>query len=703
MICSRFRPPGLILWAVLFLSAPGLIPLSYQDRDNETSLQHQVMVTLKLVQVYVTDKKGNPVQDLNREDFLLQDNGEKKNITEFEKHDLTLFPDETQAQAPLQDKTQASYPDSMNRKFFLLFDFAYNNAKGIQKAKKAALHFLDSQVQASDEVGVLSYSSIRSLTLHEYLTRDHHEIKKLVGAFGTENRAGRAETFEGDYWFRVTGENPLDPSQRGKITFKEGAQVEDRPVTGPATDFDKFQTQEDSNVHAIHFVQKMKDFAEALNYIPGYKHIVLFSSGIPYSLIYGIHHPNETWNVTKGRETINKQAWDFGNSLLRQRYEDMLKALSSSNSTVYTIDTEDLAATVGIQSRLSGGYTLQTMAHSSGGEYFGDINSYQDHMEKIQKITGGYYVLGYYIDEQWDGKYHKIKIRVNRPGLTVNAQKGYFNPKPYSSYTKLEKKLHLVDLALNERSEFQVPLRFPMVSLPLCIDGSTHISMFAKLPTELIHEFAEKDIELVSLVFDEKNSIIKMGRNKKDFSKISQENMYYADMTSLPPGDYQCRLVLRNPRTGQGAVASSKVMVPGIQGQGIKLFPPLLLKEDRNARFLENPPAVYPFDPLRHFPVVEVLGRATKSLLAAVRCSFSGASLPDIQLSANLIRDSGEAGDAVPVSISILEKYHNNDTLIYILEIQTEGLEPGGYFLHLFAADKLMGTRSHTNTAFAIN
>jgi VWFA-related protein len=315
----------------------------------------------------VTDKKGNPAEDLKIEDFIMLDNGEKKPNIEFEKHTLALSPSEPEIPEPIQENGLPEYPDLMNRKFFLLFDFAYNNAKGIKKAKNAALHFLDTQVQTSDEIGVLSYSAIRSLTLHEYLTQDHHEVRKVVNAFGTKDRGGRAENFEEDYWFRVTGENPLDPSKRGKITFKEGAQIEDRPVTGPTTDFDKFNTQEDSNVHAIHFVQKIQDFADALKYIPGYKHIILFSSGIPYSLMYGIHHPNETWIVTQGRETINKQAWDFGNSLLRQRYEDMLKVLASSNSTVYSIDTEDLVSTVGLHSRLTGGYTLQTIANSTGG------------------------------------------------------------------------------------------------------------------------------------------------------------------------------------------------------------------------------------------------------------------------------------------------------------------------------------------------
>jgi VWFA-related protein len=690
----------LCLLASVFISSQNLI--SPQERNSKTSLQYQVTVNLKLIQVYVIDKKGNPVEDLKKEDFLITDNGENRPVTEFEKHTLDLSQSEAVIWEPIQESPPPEYQDSMNRKFFLLFDFAYNNAKGIKKAKNAALHFLDNQVQGSDEIGVLSYSAIRSLTLHEYLTRDHKEVRKVVDAFGTKNRGGRAENFEEDYWFRVTGENPLDPSKIGKITFKEGAQIEDRPVTGPTPDWDKFNTQEDSNIHAIHFVQKIKDFAEALKYIPGYKHIILFSSGIPYSLMYGIHHPNETWNVTQGRNTINQQTWDFGNSLLRQRYEDMLKVLASSNSTVYTIDTEDLVSTVGLHSRLTGGFTLQTIANSTGGKYFGDINSYEQHLGRIQNLTGCFYVLGYYIDEKWDGKYHKIKVKVNQPGLEVHAQKGYFNPKPFGKFTKLEKLLHLVDLALNNRSLFQDPLYFPMVSLPLSIKGNTYVSLYSLLPMENLYEFAGKNIEIVSIIFDEKNSIVKIGRDKKDFSNLPEGNMYYANVTSLHPGKYKCRLVLRNPITGRGAVASSSVIVPDNRDHGIKLYPPLLLKPEKDAFYLERPPANYPFDPNQHFPLVEQLEQGTRSMLAAVRCSFSEAQLPDIQLSANLIHDSTDTGRAIPANITILNRYHDVDTEMFLLEIRTEGLKPGKYFLYLFAVDGQAQSRSGVNTTFEI-
>jgi hypothetical protein len=300
-------------------------------------------------------------------------------------------------------------------------------------------------------------------------------------------------------------------------------------------------------------------------------------------------------------------------------------------------------------------------------------------LDRIQTLTGCFYILGYYIDEKWEGKYHKIKVKVNRPGLEVHAQKGYFNPKPFSSYSKLEKMLHLVDLALNNRSVFQDPLRFPMVSLPLSIRGSTHISLF-KLPMENIHEFSEKNIEIVSIVFDEENSIVKIERDKKDFSNLPERNMYYASLTSLHPGKYKCRLVLRNPISGRGAVASSSVVVPNNQDHTIKLYPPLLLKEDKGFYYLEKPPAVYPFDPNKHFPLLEQLEQGTHSALAAVRCTFSGTQIPDIQLSANLIQDS----------------------LIFLFEIQTDSFEPGKYFLYLFATDRLTQSRSDANTVFEI-
>ena len=84
---------------------------------KQESLQHEVTVTLKLIQVYVTDKKGSPVTDLNKSDFVLHDNGKLKEITDFEKHILSLPGKKAEETKPAITPEVSS---RMNRKFFLI-------------------------------------------------------------------------------------------------------------------------------------------------------------------------------------------------------------------------------------------------------------------------------------------------------------------------------------------------------------------------------------------------------------------------------------------------------------------------------------------------------------------------------------------------------------------------------------------------------
>ena len=65
-----------------------------QEKTEQVTLQHEVTVTLKLIQVFVTDKKGNPITDLAKSDFVLHDNGKLQDITDFERHVLIPKPEE---------------------------------------------------------------------------------------------------------------------------------------------------------------------------------------------------------------------------------------------------------------------------------------------------------------------------------------------------------------------------------------------------------------------------------------------------------------------------------------------------------------------------------------------------------------------------------------------------------------------------------
>jgi hypothetical protein len=62
-------------------------------------------------------------------------------------------------------------------------------------------------------------------------------------------------------------------------------------------------------------------------------------------------------------------------------------------------------------------------------------------------------------------------------------------------------------------------------------------------------------------VFDEKNDIVTFDRVEMDFSKLPDEKFKHTCYLSIPPGEYKCRVVIRNMKTGRGAVGSVSVAI----------------------------------------------------------------------------------------------------------------------------------------------
>ena len=144
------------------------LPLTQRQKKTQ-ELKHEVAVTLKLIQVYVTDKKGNPARDLKKSDFILYDNGKLQDITDFEKH-LLYVPEAGPEESKLPPARDMS--SVMNRKFFFLIDCENNDLEGIAKSRNAALEFIDTKAQPGDEIALISYSFIRGLIPRESSSSD---------------------------------------------------------------------------------------------------------------------------------------------------------------------------------------------------------------------------------------------------------------------------------------------------------------------------------------------------------------------------------------------------------------------------------------------------------------------------------------------------------------------------------------------------
>jgi len=658
------------LWTAIFLLSGVNVSgsKSIQIKSDQEPLKHEVEVTLKLVQVYVVDKNGKPVTDLEKTDFEIYDNGERKKITDFEKHILSAPSVKT---LPQQETPKLAPETRMNRKIFLFFDFAFNSAWGIKNSRKAALYFIDTQLQPSDEAGVISYSKFRGLALDVDLTTDHHQVRKVVEGFGIKEHLGRAEDIETD---------SLES---------------------------KFGDREIYKQEVLDFFHRMSDLAKSLGYVEGGKHIILFSAGVISRILFG------SSSMPLGRRSVDfpiDNPMDPGDVLLQRTYEKMTKELTSSNTMVYPIHSEGMTGfarprnsdpnrTDPVSDHL-GIEQLRLIAKNTGGKYFGNIHHYEDIAEEIQNLTGTYYVLGYPIARNWDGKYHDLKVKVKREGCEVHAQRGYFNPKPFADYTKLEKELHLRNLALTEVPQFQADVIFPLSALSSMTQGKPGILMISKLPVEGEAWLLGDKVEVNCLVFNEKDELIDSKRWEVDFSRFPRKTVYQYTCFSVSPGTYKCRVVLRHSESGKAAVALSGVTVSGIPDSGLVLDSPLLLLPSKNALYLQGVTseeelpgkkqsellARYPYDASSYGPVLGELPQGSPSVFAVVKCSFFGIEEPKLTLDCRLIQE--ETGAEIPVSVSLLKKYKEKDSIIVFLELRLGDVQPGSYRLDFLAKEK---------------
>ena len=71
---------------------------------------------------------------------------------------------------------------------------------------------------------------------------------------------------------------------------------------------------------------------------------------------------------------------------------------------------------------------LRSIAENTGGRQF-QSNAPAASLRQIVKEASAFYLLGYAPPENpADGKFHRIKVRVKRPGVDVRARSGYFAP-----------------------------------------------------------------------------------------------------------------------------------------------------------------------------------------------------------------------------------------------------------------------------------
>ncbi len=680
-------PCPLVSFVVLSFALVGATPAGQKaEQEQQEALQHDVTVTLKLIQVFVTDKDGRPVMDLEKSDFVLYDSGRQQAITDFERHVRTIS-------RPSEElvETQAGRPAPLlNRKFFFLFDLRQNDALGIQASRRAALHLLDVSLQPTDEVGLLTISEIKGIQVHQFLTTDHVKVRQMIekifslvelpgaGIIGPMSPGG--EESDDEVAAKMTAQAGGETAQATAGAASSGG---GQRMTGSATPsvvppMDEAEG-EFFRQRTYDLTKGLGEVAKALRMIPGAKNVIFLSGGFPRGLYEG-------------------------DRLFQGIYNDMAQQFGNAAAPVFTVNS------LGSRQKMRGpgarsGLTLAKFSELSGGAYFEDVAQTAQIARRIDEATGNYYVLGYPVRETRDGSFHEVKVEVKRPGCTVAVQSGYYNPKPFAKMSAIEKEFHLLDLALNPEPQGSPPLPLPLLALefPPRAQAKESSVLIGQVSPEELREVMGDRLEIAAFVFDRANFVAYTSRGNLDPGLIKDQTFFPYCFMGLGPGEYEARLVLRNLDTGRAALGRTSVAVREPAAAPLAIYPPLIL-EARDGQFLRlkktkgepgvsdlNLADVYRFVAGGQAPLFDAMPKETREVLAVVPVCLSGITSPEINLEVVLVAET--SGAAESLGLELLAQEAKDKTHLVLVRVTFPELRPGRHALRFEATEATTGAR----------
>ena len=377
-------------------------------------------------------------------------------------------------------------------------------------------------------------------------------------------------------------------------------------------------------------------------------------------------------------------------------HKDMIKEFAASGSTVFTINTEGGRAYFK-DNDWRGIDSLREFSDGSGGNYFGNVDKYETINDAIHNITGNYYVLGYYVNEAWDGKFHDIKVSAKRRGVEVHAQTGYYNPVPFNELSGLEKQIQLLDLVLNETPRSQVESTFGLVALPCPKTGGANCVITAEIDVDELAGAASPKAEVVSVILDDKGGIVESQRGEIDFASLTGRNIVHYSFAMLPAGEYDCRLIIRNPDTGRAAKGSSRVTVPRPAGPGVATWPPLLFEPEKKVRYLRSSEKdkagrqiislndIYRLITPEAGLIVEKVNAGTKKIFAILPCEITEIASPELKISTSLT--GADAHENIPLTHKVLSFKKDGSIGFFLLELDLPQLGAGDYKMSFFVSE----------------
>src|SRR5580692_5712223 len=559
---------------MLALMAPSM-PLSFaQSAPQVTNGSGQVSTTaegqfvlktnseLVLTNVVARDKKtGEFVRGLKQSDFTIYENGKAQQISTFDYQSVEMA-------KPLHEATingLAAGPTNGNkavvvakpedlrnhRLIVMFFDLTSMQPEDLDRCVEAAKAFLKTKMQPADLVALVSLGD--TLNVDQDFTADKDALMREVSVYnGTEGQG-----------------------------FAQGAtansnQVED--TTGYTPDESEYN---DLNTDRELFA--LRALSKSLEKITEKKSLLYFSGGI-------------------SRDGIENQA----------SLRAAINAAVRANLAIYSVDTRGLQAISplgdastgslrgngaysggALQNNMNQNFATQevmaTLSSDTGGKAFFDSNDFAPAFAQVQRDTSAYYAIGFHsTNPARDGKYRKLTIKINRPGIKLEYRPGYYAPADFKHSGKEDREQELQDQLASDLPATDIAVymdamyfrldenRFFM-PVSLVVPGS-------QIPFVKGGDKDKATLDIIGAVIDENKRPVGRVRDTVKLNldaslQARQKNIQYTTSFNLPPGKYQVKFVVRENETGSMGSFIAEVTLPDLKKAPLKMSSILLASQ----------------------------------------------------------------------------------------------------------------------------
>jgi len=600
---SRFAPALLALLSAAALAAqeakapatPSAKPASTAPAPAaEPPPTFAAQVEQVIVDVVVTDKKGNVIRGLTRDDLSVTEDNVPQSIVSFE---AVQLPDQPSAAPPPPPRVSVNTDpeEHRGRTFVILFDDMNTIAS-----------FLEKGTREGDRVTLISAAGGVWWTARMESGRAKllDLVKRFDGRYIPDTSQERMSDWEAlrifEYHDPTVVERVLrryeaygvsaimGRNQGGSTTSNMSNGTADDPyVNGKASEvyyqaLTRLRTTLDALERALNGLSTAK----------GRKSLILVSEGFIYDL-----NANEFRRVNEAARRANAAVYFLNARGLEGMPVAMTAefgpALPDQDVGFAFAESIDAVAGADLVASDSGGFTVRNTNDLSGG------------IQKIANETQAYYLLGYIpTNAARDGKYRKIQVKLTNPkGLQVRARKGYYAPDDSGKTVMAPKKGvdPVIQAALDSPwSDDGIPLRMTHFIGDERSLGKAAVLVATEVDIRAL-QFEEKDgRSLADLQF----LLVVAHRESGEFFRYDQgvtmklqpstkerlTLLWYPIVRDfeLKSGDYQAKIVVRDARSKRVGTVIHEFEVPPL-GQ-LRVSTPVLSDSPSRDRAAEGLP-----------------------------------------------------------------------------------------------------------------